>query len=574
MREARRARALGTLIAPVAVAALRVMPDAAMGIEGQSPLLSGEWVRTLSAPAATIGRALQNDVILVDPAVSREHARLIRRDGGWWIENISSGSPLICGEFELAPTQQVRVHSGDIVHLGDTSLQFLAPASPAEPVTPDAQPTLILPGATNLLSPGVTLQYALQGRFGGRGVFLLGLAGTLLLLLSSILTLGTAALIGHDALALGGAGRVFAALTVPLIPAIGAALLVALLDRYEREPPLLLLAAFIWGAVIAVPPVLSLEQTFDGLLRALFAHLSGDALLPVALRALSTGLIEEVVKAAGLFLLILLVRDEFDNVTDGVLYGILIGAGFALVENFVYFAYSSHEAFAFLVFGRVVLGWLGHSTFTALVGAGLGYSREMHLRRRGWLPPLLGLGAAVLLHTFFDFVAFAADAYGHSGVLSANAAVVALGTVLLDYVPLVATQLLLLRAVLGALGREAAIVREYLADEVGSGVVQPDEYALVQDATLRGAAEREWAMIYGLRAYLTARALHQSLTGLAFRRWHVAQGDPAKAMTRQPEDAYRARIPRLRLSLARQAEQLALAVSPDATTGALGARRE
>jgi hypothetical protein len=69
---------------------------------------------------------------------------------------------------------------------------------------------------------------------------------------------------------------------------------------------------------------------------------------------------------------------------------------------------------------------------------------------------------------------------------------------------------------------------------------------------LRAAAERYYALEYGARAYLTARAFYQTMTGLAFRKWHVAQGDPAKDTARQPEDAYRERIARLRRSLRRQ----------------------
>jgi hypothetical protein len=45
--------------------------------------------------------------------------------------------------------------------------------------------------------------------------------------------------------------------------------------------------------------------------------------------------------------------------------------------------------------------------------------------------------------------------------------------------------------------------------------------------------------------------LHQTATGLAFRKWHVALGDRPKPTPRQPEDAYRERIPRLRQRLLR-----------------------
>jgi hypothetical protein len=280
------------------------------------------------------------------------------------------------------------------------------------------------------------------------------------------------------------------------------------------------------------------------------------------------GVTEEAIKGAGLLILLLLLRDEFDNVTDGVIYGVLIGAGFAMVENYVYFSLSSHTDFGFLVVGRVLLGWLGHSTFTAAFGAGLGYAREAHGargRRYRLLAPLLGLLAALLLHILFDFVAFASDVANHSTALGARGPWIGVTGALLDYLPLFAAQLILLAIVVRSLRREAATIREYLADETLSSVVTPDEYILAQDARLRMAAERQYAIAYGGRPWLTARALYQTEIGLAFRKWHVAQGDPPKRGPRQPEDAYRARIVRLRRSLLRQITPLAPGMQADAS---------
>jgi hypothetical protein len=48
-----------------------------------------------------------------------------------------------------------------------------------------------------------------------------------------------------------------------------------------------------------------------------------------------------------------------------------------------------------------------------------------------------------------------------------------------------------------------------------------------------------------------ARALFQTETGLAFRKWHVEMGDPPKRGDRQPEEVYRERIAHLRRALAR-----------------------
>src|SRR5215475_6901928 len=56
----------------------------------------------------------------------------------------------------------------------------------------------------HLLSPGVTLQYALRGKLGPRALW--AMLGVVLLLFAicGVLTLGIVALVGRDALALGG----------------------------------------------------------------------------------------------------------------------------------------------------------------------------------------------------------------------------------------------------------------------------------------------------------------------------------------------------------------------------------
>lgn len=602
VREAQQARALALSLAPEALGVLRLVrventdwPEVvrreAKG-EAITGMLShewGGWVHPLARSVTSLGRGLQNDLVLLDPTVSRDHARLVLTREGWWVENLSEHNPLWVGELQVAPHYHTRIFAGETLILGGTTLQLLAPGAAADGTRernasrpllgphvaiiplpsahaeddalsasdparshPTAEITVMELGATNLFSPGVTLQFALSGKLGPRARWLAAGLALLIFVLSAVLTLGIASLIGQNAMASEGIGRVLAAVTIPLIPVVGVALLVIGLDRYEREPPLLLLGAFAWGAIIAIPPVLFIEGALNRLLPAVLAPL-GTTLSSALAQGLSAGVTEEAVKGAGLLLLLWVLRDEFDNVTDGVLYGAIIGAGFGMVENFVYFAVTPRPELGVLIFGRVVLGWLGHSTFTGLFGAGLGYAREWHNHRRNaWVAPVIGFAAATLLHTFFDTIAFAAQDSGAHATSPSASLMLGLVTVLLDYVPLFTAQAILLRMVLSALDREAATVRDYLGPEVTAGVVTPDEYVRVQSAALRAGVERHYAWVYGPRVYLTARSLHQAAIGLAFRAWHVAQGDPPKESARQPEDAYRERIARLRRSLHRQ----------------------
>ena len=519
-------------------------------------------VYPVALPVTSIGRALDNAIALLDPAVSRQHALLRLDDDGWRVENISERNPLWVGGVKVAGGERAPVTPGQIIQLGATRLQLLAPLT--RPTRADATANQVTglggPSPFNVLSPGVTLQYALRGQVSRSAGWTLAALALVVFVASALLTLDVAALAGQAALASGGLRQALTAMAIPIAPALGVGLVVAALDRYEREPLLTLVGAFLWGAIIAIPPALYFEGALSAALAPLLGALSdmgARALAQAAAAALTAGGVEELVKGAGLLLLLLALRDEFDNVTDGVLYGALIGAGFAMVENIVYFATTPSSGLGYLIIGRIALGWLSHSTFTALFGAGLGYIRETRDQRARWLAPLGGLLGAIILHTYFDFVVYT-GAFIQGNATDARFAAIAwlrlslpALTTLIAYVPILLATLMLLQITLGAHRREAATVRAYLAAEMLSGVVTPDEYLLAQDAPMRSAVERDMGLRYGLRAYLLARALYQTETGLAFRKWHVEMGDPPKRADRQPEDAYRERIPRLRRALAR-----------------------
>ncbi len=537
---------------------LRLLPSASATLVARiGSSQRSTYVAPVTGDATSIGRGLQNAVVLLDPTVSREHAILEQKGTSWLIHNISSAQPLAVEDLEVPPGTEAELLPGNTLRIGVSRLALLAPAAEAVSAL-DQQVPVLEPESddTRVMGPGITLQFALQGRRYPRLRWLVGLAAAIVLALSGLATLGSAALVGQDALRSGGIAGVVVAGTIPMIPALGVTLLIGIFDRYEREPLVTLLGAFVWGAIIAIPPSLVFEHSLNTLLAARLAGGSGAAsmLAYAGGQAAVAGVTEELIKGAGLLLLLIGLRDEFDNVTDGVLYGLLIGAGFAVVENFVYLALSPSNELPYLVLARIGLGWLSHSAFTALFGAGLGYARERgRVERLRLLVPCLGLVAAILLHTWFDFVVFATTWLG--GQLAAEPSSPLLLMVVLlvaGYGPVFVTQALLLKVLIDALGREAETIRHYLADEVLGGVVLPDEYLIVQDAGLRGGAERRILRRFGPRAYLTARAFYQTLTGLAFRKWHVALGDLEKKAPQQPEEAYRERLARLRRSLTRQ----------------------
>jgi RsiW-degrading membrane proteinase PrsW (M82 family) len=557
-------------------------------------------VHVLTQHETTIGRALNNDIVLMDPTVSREHARLVLDHNGWHVINLTANNIVRVNGRKVPSGSSLPMKSQDVLVLGSTMLQLVAPqtphaatsdlttqsddittlypareTSPSAPfdgksvvgerqipasfaaLSPGQSPLPAQPdpdhqaqvweddGEESLLGASVTMQFALPQRMGVRTRWLIAGIGIAILVISAMITIILNGVIGISALAQNGVGSIVVALTIPIIPALGIFLLVNFIDRFEHEPWYLRLAAFLWGAIIAIPPALFIEQKVDSGLQTLLDPGTSDV-LRIALQGLNAGITEETIKGLGLLLLFFILRDEFDNVTDGIVYGALIGAGFAMVENFSYFALNSKNFLVFLIVGRVILGWLGHSTFIACFGAALGYVRYTRVRWKQIVIPLLGYLVAVGLHSFFDFVDFQAsiairNAAGNPTIIS-----YAMIAIIGNYVPPFLAQIGLLYILIKSLAHEAAVIREFLAVEVSNHVVKVGEYALLQNSFKRTKAERRVLRKSGYRQWVRVKELYQTEIGLAFRKWHVSMGDKPKLGYIQPEDAYRQRIRRLR----------------------------
>ena len=78
----------------------------------------------------TFGRLATCSVSLPDdPDVSRQHARLTRRDGGWWVEDAGSSNGTFVGEVAAAirVTAPTRVTAGGVFRVGRTRFRLEAP---------------------------------------------------------------------------------------------------------------------------------------------------------------------------------------------------------------------------------------------------------------------------------------------------------------------------------------------------------------------------------------------------------------------------------------------------------------
>lgn len=78
-----------------------------------------------TAPVTTLGRDIDNDVVLADPTISGRHAVVNRRDGAWWIEDLGSTNGTFVAGARAEAASPVVLRSGDEIQLGAVRLRLV-----------------------------------------------------------------------------------------------------------------------------------------------------------------------------------------------------------------------------------------------------------------------------------------------------------------------------------------------------------------------------------------------------------------------------------------------------------------
>src|SRR5262245_51106761 len=95
-----------------------------------------------------------------------------------------------------------------------------------------------------------------------------------------------------------------------VVPAVCYSGLLVLIDRYEQEPSHLLLATFLWGAVIAA----FLSSTGNDFFHTWAVGVVGEDRARSLTPVLGAPVIEEAAKATAVLILFFFWQDEFDDV--------------------------------------------------------------------------------------------------------------------------------------------------------------------------------------------------------------------------------------------------------------------
>jgi len=364
---------------------------------------------------------------------------------------------------------------------------------------------------------------------------------TALKIIVGIFALMIAALLGLIVLLLIGAetgpvelviGMVCATLPVPVY-----IMLLLWIDRYESEPLWMLATTFIWGAVVAVFVAFILNTMNDAIVTAATNNAQiGNNFGAV----ISAPIVEESAKAFILLILFLFRRDEFDGIIDGIVYAGMVGLGFAMTENILYYGRAVGGGASALTFTWILRGMaapFSHPLFTSMTGIGLGWARQSDNGFVKVVVPVLGFMLAILLHGTWNGTATYGGAAGFFAA----------------YFLLMAPAFIItLMVIFFSLRREGRIVRQFLYPDYQRGFFDPTDYEKL--SSVRGRMGTSWKAMRskGYAGWRARMRYNQICSELAFHRNRVARGfvrDPNSAREREEDYLYTLHELRQRLDM-------------------------
>ncbi|MFG6474828.1 PrsW family intramembrane metalloprotease [Microbacterium sp. P06] len=328
-------------------------------------------------------------------------------------------------------------------------------------------------------------------------------AGGALIWIGGALALVLIALIAYFVNFLGPVASVVG-MVLALVPLAVVWFVVRLIDRWEPEPRGIVIFAVAWGAVASVAIALGVDLVLTLAVGPLPDFFSAVIQAPV---------VEEVAKGLGVFLIYLAARRAFDGPVDGIVYGALVGAGFAFTENIQYFAISLIEGgvaqTSATFFLRAILSPFAHVMFTALTGFAFGLAARRSLpagKALGY--GVVGLLGAIFLHALWNGSALLADFFG----LYATVQVPLFGLFILGVV--------LLRR------EESRLTRVRLGEYAAAGWFTAQEVDMLATGAGRRAALRWARTLNGDRTPVMRRFIADATALAAARQRSLSGRDP------------------------------------------------
>ena len=127
---------VGSLLLAAELRHLEVLGDGLLGPEGfaheeetapQAPpgrpflIIDGSRHVNLTQPVVSVGRALDNDVIIEDPCISRHHAQFRQRYGHYVLHDLDSTGGTKINDY---PIEECMLHSGDVISFAGVEIIY------------------------------------------------------------------------------------------------------------------------------------------------------------------------------------------------------------------------------------------------------------------------------------------------------------------------------------------------------------------------------------------------------------------------------------------------------------------
>jgi RsiW-degrading membrane proteinase PrsW (M82 family) len=261
----------------------------------------------------------------------------------------------------------------------------------------------------------------------------------------------------------GGEMAFIVSLFFAFVPVFFMSMFVYWLDRYEKEPLILLGATFFWGAVIAAGGAFVINTVFG---IGIYALTGSGNVADQATASLVAPFVEEGLKGLAVLIVFLFFRSEFDSILDGIIYAGIAALGFAGTENVLYIYQHGYLDGGWaglwqLVFIRdVVVAWQ-HPFFTSFTGIGLAIARL----NKSVLVKIIAVPAG------YAFAVFAHAFHNSFGSLIGGMAGFALGS-LVDWFGWFVMAIFIIFMI----ARERGVLQKQLREEVASGSISMAQY--------------------------------------------------------------------------------------------------
>lgn len=291
-----------------------------------------------------------------------------------------------------------------------------------------------------------------------------------------------------------------------LVPLAICLLVLHWIDRWEPEPRLALLGAFLWGAGASV----AVSLLVGGVVTRMVIASVASADPTVVSAVLQAPLVEETAKGIGVLLLFFLRRPTFNGPVDGIVYAGTVAAGFAFTENIIYFYSAVSDSgtvgrtLVQVFILRGLLSPFAHVMFTGSMGAILGLAARYGNTPAALLAWAAGLIPAVALHALWNSSTLISQSF--------------LAVYIVLQLPLF---LLAVLAIVLMRRAESRLTFQRLGDYVPSGWLTAQEVGMLATGQGRRLAIR-WAR--GFDADRIMRRFAVAATRLAFARQRIVVG--------------------------------------------------